>query len=75
MNDGFQHVRSAFKVVYHPETHAHIVVHGDEFTFAATESEVRKMRSRMFEWYGVKLRGILGSGRRDVREIEIWDEV
>ena len=71
MNDGFQHVRSPSKVFYNPETHARIVVHGDEFTFAATESELRKMRSRMCEWYGVKLRGILGSGRRDVREIEI----
>ena len=29
------------------------------------------MRSRMCEWYDVKVRGILGSGKRDVREIEI----
>ena len=28
------------------------------------------MRSRMCEWYSVKVRGILGSGKRDVREIE-----
>ena len=28
------------------------------FTFAATESELRKMRSRMCEWYDFKVRGI-----------------
>ena len=44
---------------------------GDDFAFAATESELRKMRSRMCEWYDVKVRGILGTGKRDVRKIEI----
>ena len=53
------------------QTRVHVVVHGDDFTFAATESELRKMRPRMCEWYNVKVRGVLGSGKRDVREIEI----
>ena len=56
---------------YHPKTHARVVAHGDEFIFAATDSELRKMRSRMCEWYDVKVRGTLGNGKRDVREIEI----
>ena len=34
------------------------------------ESELKKMRSRTCEWY-VKVRGVLGSGKRDVREIEM----
>ena len=46
-------------------------MHGDDFTFAGTESELRKIEANMHEWYDVKVRGILGSGKRDVQEIEI----
>ena len=46
-------------------------MHGDDFTFAGTESELRKIEANMHEWYDVKVRGILGSGKRDVHEIEI----
>ena len=45
-------------------THVRVVVRGDDFTLTATESELRKMRSRVCEWYDVKARGIIGSGRR-----------
>ena len=46
-------------------------MHGDDFTFAGTESELRKIEAKVQEWYDVKVRGILGSGKRDVHEIEI----
>ena len=65
VNDGFQRGRAASTVFYHPKTHVRAVVHGDDFTFAATE--LRKMRSGMCEWYDVKV----GSGNRDMRQIEI----
>ena len=39
-------------------------------TTLAIELELRKMRSWMYDRYDVNVRGILGSGRRDVRE---WD--
>ena len=39
-----------------------VVEHGDDFTFAATVSELKKMRSRMCEGHDVKVRGILGRG-------------
>ena len=72
MNDGYQRGRAASKMFCHPQTRVRVVVHDDDFTFAATESELRKMRSRMCERYDdVKVRGILGSGTRDVREIEM----
>ena len=71
VNDGFQRGRAASTIFHHPKTRARVVVHGDDFTFLATDSELRKMRSRMCEWYDVKARGILGSGKRDVREVEI----
>ena len=38
---------------------------------AGTESELRKNKSKMCQWYGVEVRGILGCGRRDAQEIEI----
>ena len=52
-------------------TQVRVVVHGDDFTFAGTESEVRKIEAKMHEWYDVKVRGVLGSGKRDVHEIDI----
>ena len=71
MNDGFERGRVASTILYHPKSHVRIVVHGDDFRFAATESELRTMRSKMCDWCDVKVRGILGSGQRDVRAIEI----
>ena len=46
-------------------------MHGDDFTLASTESELRKIETKMHELYDVKVRGILGSGKWDVHEIEI----
>ena len=63
--------RAASTILHHLQTHVRVVVRGDDFAFAATKSELRKMRSRMCEWYDVKVRGILGTGKRDVRKIEI----
>ena len=41
------------------------------FTFAATEPELKKIWLKMFEWHDVKVRGILGNGRPNVREMDI----
>ena len=71
VEDGFQRGRAASTIFYHPKTQVRVVVHGDDFTFAGTESELRKIEAKMHEWYDVKVRGILGSGKRDVHEIEI----
>ena len=71
VNDGFQCGRAASTLFHPPKTHVRLIVHGDDFTFAATDWELMKMLSRMCEWCEVKLRGILGSGQRDVREVEI----
>ena len=64
VNDGLQRGRAASAVFHHPKTHVRVVVRGDDFTLTATELELRKMRSRVCEWYDVKARGIIGSGRR-----------
>ena len=46
-------------------------MHGDDFTFARTQSELRKIEAKMHEWYDVKVRGIFCSGKRNVHEFEI----
>ena len=61
----------ASTIFYHPKSHVRVVVHGDDFPHAATESELRKILSNMCEWYDVMVCGVLGSGKRDVREEEI----
>ena len=71
VDDGFQGGREASTKVTHLKTHVRVVVHGDCFTFAPTDSELRKVRSRMCEWYDVRVRCILGSGQRNLREFEI----
>ena len=74
--DGFRRGRATPTMLLHPETQVRAVVHGDDFTFAEKDLELKKIKSKICERYDVKVRGILGSGRRDVQEIEIlrWTE-
>ena len=71
VEDGFRRGRAASTIFCHPKTQVRAVVHGGDFTFASTESELKKIQAKMCEWYDVKVRGVLGSGKRDVHEIEI----
>ena len=71
VQDGFRRGRAASTIFYHPKTQVRVVVHGDDFTFASTESELKRIQAKMCEWYDVKVRRVLGSGKRDVHEIEI----
>ena len=71
VTDGFQRGRAAETRFYHTKTHARVVVHGDDFTFAASESELSQMRSRMCDLYDVKVRGSLSSEKCDVRDIDL----
>ena len=63
MNDGFQRGRAA-----------RVLVHGGDSTFAATDSELRKMRSRTCQWYDVEVRGFLGSGNVTYARLRCWEE-
>ena len=71
VEDGFRRGRGASTIFYHPKTQVRVVVHGDDFTFAGTESDLKKIQAKICECYDVKVRGVLGSGKRDVHEIEI----
>ena len=71
VEDGLRRCRAASTTLYHPKTQVRVVVHDDDFTFAGTEPELKKIQAKMCEWYDVQVRGVLGSGKRDVREIEM----
>ena len=43
VEDGFRRGRAASTIFYHPKTQLRVVVHGDDFTFAGRESELRKI--------------------------------
>ena len=51
MNDRVERGTVASTIFHHAKTHVRVVVLGDDFTSAAMESELRKMRSRLCEWY------------------------
>ena len=52
-------------------TRVRCVVFGDDFTFMGQDSELRKIRLAMKEWFEVRDRGIMGSGTDDIKEIVI----
>ena len=58
-------------IFVNPTSHVRVVAHADDLTFATTETELKRIRSKMSEGFDVWVRSILGSGESDVREIEI----
>ena len=70
-DEGFRQIGAASTIFFHTESHVPVVACVDDLTFAANHTELKRIRSKMSEWYGGKVRGTLGTGRRDVREIEI----
>ena len=75
VEDVFRPGRAAPTIFNHPKTQVRVVVHGDDFTFASTESELKRIQAKMHEWSEVKVHGVLGSGKRDVHEIEILGSI
>ena len=53
------------------KSHVRVGAHANDLTLASTKTELKRMLSKTSECYDVKVRGILGNGRRDVREIQI----
>ena len=46
VEDGFRRGRAASTILYHPKTQVRVVVHGDDFTFAGTESELKRIQAK-----------------------------
>ena len=68
---GFKRGESCGVVFYHEERDILVVVHGDDFTFCALEEDLFWIRDQMAEWFEIKVRGILGDGLEDVKQIVI----
>ena len=68
---GFKRGRAASTVFYREATGCRCVVHGDDFTFLATEKEGRKVVEDMKGWYDLKVRAVLGDAAKDDKEVVI----
>ncbi len=56
---------------YHPPREIWAVVHGDDFVVTGVDEELDFVLALLQEHYEVKNRGRLGSGPKDVKEIDI----
>jgi len=71
--------KSAPTVMKHESKDIRCVVHGDDFTFIGPEDELKDIAKKMGEWYSIKMRGIIGPERHDLKKIDIlnrtveWD--
>ena len=60
---------------YHPERDISTVVHGDDFTSLAVESELLWLRDSLTKLFLIKDRGILGPDPHDLKEIRLLNRV
>ena len=63
--------KSAPTVFFDPTCRLRCVVHGDDFTFLGWQEDLFRIRDAMKSFYELKVRGILGEGTGDCREIVI----
>ena len=68
---GFAKSKVAPTVFYNAELRVRCVVHGDDFTFSGGLKELKRIAERLREVYELKVRGILGDGPEDDKEIKI----
>ena len=71
--------KSAPTVMKHESKDIRCVVHGDDFTFNGPEDELKDIAKKMGEWYKIKMRGMIGPERHDLKKVDIlnrtveWD--
>ena len=71
IDNGFKRGKSSPCVFWNPTTGVRCVVHGDDFTFAGNEEELKKCTKMMENEYVVKVRGLLGPDAKDDKSITI----
>ena len=69
--EGFRRGRGAPTVFFNKDSGVRVVVHGDDFTVSGVKKGLEHLRDKMAEWYEIKDRGIMGSGRGEIREVKI----
>ena len=60
---------------YHPTRDISTVVHGDDFTSLAVESELLWLRDSLSKTFLIKDRGILGPESHNLKEIRLLNRV
>lgn len=68
---GFKSGMASPVVFYNALTKVRCVVHGDDFTFTGTHSELERIRKWMCSWCEIRFRGIMGSEPNDIKERDI----
>jgi hypothetical protein len=72
---GFERGLSTPVIYFHEARDIACEVHGDDFTFSAETEELEWIIEKMKVWFEVKVRGILGGGDRDEKEMVILGRV
>ena len=72
---GFERGEACGVVFYHEGRDLSLAVHGDDFTFCGYEEDLFWIRDLMAKWFEIKVRGILGGGQKDDKEIVILGRV
>jgi hypothetical protein len=71
VSEGFVRGDSYGVVFYHPVRDLSLVVHGDDFTFCGVDEDLRWIKGLMESWFEIKMRGVLGPGEGEVRQITL----
>ena len=72
---GFRRGEASPVSFYHPDRELWCVVHGDDFTFTGYEEDLDFVAGVMQKEYEVKIRGRLGPGEADCKEIDVLGRV
>ena len=72
---GFQRGKCNPCMNYHPIRDVRVLVHGDDFTVAGNESELKYVAEVFQNKYKTKVRGVLGPGLHDMKAITILNRI
>ena len=72
---GYVHGRASPCIFLCKDTGGRIVVHGDDFTLMADQQEIDRVCRVLKERYEIKLRGVLGPGVNDDKEISLLNRI
>ena len=72
---GFKQGVSSPCVFYHPVREISTVVHGDDFTSLACESDLLWFKNQLLKRFLIKDRGILGPDKHDLKEIRLLNRI
>ena len=60
---------------YHPTRDIAIFVHGDDFTAIGEDSDLNWYECELAKYFELKIRGRLGAGDQDIKEIRIINRI